>query len=149
MYKWTYETDIGSVTIGANDGGITYLKTFDACDGEMRETELIREAYLQLTAYLAGERCEFDVPLELKGTDFQKKVWFASCQIPYGETISYKALAERIDAPKAVRAVGAANGKNPIYIIVPCHRVIGTNGSLTGYGGGLAIKEKLLQLERQ
>ena len=147
MHKWTYQTEIGAITIGANVNSITYLKTHDACTGEFKETDLIRKAYLQLVEYLSGERSDFDLPLEPKGTEFQQKVWFASCEIPYGETITYKELAQMAGKPKAIRAAGAANGKNPIYMIIPCHRVIGSNGSLTGYGGGLEIKEKLLRLE--
>ena len=112
-----------------------------------KETDLIKEAYLQLVDYLSGKRCNFDVPLELKGTEFQKKVWLTSYEIPYGQIMTYTELAQKIGRPTAVRAVGAANGKNPIYIIIPCHRVIGRDGSLTGYGGGLEMKEKLLKLE--
>ena len=126
---------------------ITYLKTHDTCVGEFKETDLIRKACLQLGEYLSGKRCDFDLPLAPQGTVFQKQVWNASCEIPYGKTITYRELAELIENPKAIRAVGAANGKNPIYIIIPCHRVIGSDGSLTGYGGGLEIKEKLLRLE--
>lgn len=102
----------------------------------------------QLNAYFAGELREFDIPLVFEGTEFQKKVWKSLTTIPYGETISYGQLAKKIGDPKAVRAVGAANGQNPIPIIVPCHRVIGSNGSLTGFGGGLDNKRKLLELER-
>ena len=101
----------------------------------------------QLESYFRGERTEFDLSLSFAGTDFQKSVWKGLQSIPYGETISYKELAGRIGNPKAVRAVGAANGANPIPIIVPCHRVIGNDGSLTGFGGGLPLKKKLLQLE--
>jgi len=147
VYKWTYETEIGAVTIGANTNSITYLKTNDTCEGEIKETDLIRKAYLQLVEYLSGKRKNFDLPLETKGTKFQKQVWHALCEIPYGETITYKELAQMIDMPKAIRAAGAANGKNPIYIIIPCHRVIGWDGSLTGYGGGLDMKKNLLRLE--
>jgi len=147
MYKWTYQTELGAITIGANTNSITYLKAHDTCVGEFRETDLIREAYLQLTEYLLGKRRDFDLPLEPKGTEFQQKVWWASCEIPYGETITYTELAQMADRPKAIRAAGAANGQNPIYIVIPCHRVIGRDGSLTGYGGGLDMKEKLLKLE--
>lgn len=147
MYKWTYQTEMGAVTIGADTNSITYLKMHDDCCGEVKETDLIKKAYLQLMAYFSGKRRDFDLPLELKGTDFQEKVWRASCEIPYGETVTYKELAQVIEMPKAVRAVGAANGQNPVYIVIPCHRVIGSNGSLTGYGGGLEMKEKLLKLE--
>lgn len=101
----------------------------------------------QLHAYFRGELKEFDLPLAMEGTEFQLRVWNALRAIPYGETISYAQLAQRIDNPKAVRAVGLANGSNPIPIIVPCHRVIGSDGSLTGFGGGLSTKKKLLALE--
>lgn len=147
VYKWTYQTVLGAVTIGATDDHIAYLKMHDACGGEFKETEIIQTAHLQLMAYLSGKRQDFDLSLQLKGTEFQQRVWRASCEIPFGQTMSYKELAELIGHPKAIRAVGAANGANPIYIIIPCHRIIGTNGSLTGYGGGLEMKEKLLKLE--
>lgn len=101
----------------------------------------------QLDEYFAGERTDFDVPVELHGTPFQRRVWGALRDIPYGETISYGALAQRIDNPAAVRAVGLANGRNPVSVIVPCHRVIGANGTLTGYGGGVERKRLLLDLE--
>jgi methylated-DNA-[protein]-cysteine S-methyltransferase len=103
----------------------------------------------QLRSYFAGEREEFDLPLAPEGTPFQQEVWRRLCDIPYGETISYGELARRIGNPQASRAVGLANGSNPIPIVIPCHRVIGSNGKLTGYGGGLPIKEKLLALERK
>lgn len=101
----------------------------------------------ELTEYFAGKRTQFDVPLNPTGTEFQKAVWKELSRIPYGETISYQELANRIKNPKAVRAVGAANGKNPLWMIVPCHRVIGKNGSMTGYAGGISLKKKLLLLE--
>jgi methylated-DNA-[protein]-cysteine S-methyltransferase len=103
----------------------------------------------QLNAYFAGNLKDFTVPLAPEGTEFQQKVWKSLCNIPYGETISYGELARRIGNPNASRAVGLANGSNPIPIIIPCHRVIGSDGKLTGYGGGLPIKEKLLALEQQ
>lgn len=102
----------------------------------------------QLDAYFKGKLTTFDIELNIQGTDFQKKVWQQLVKIPYGETISYGELAKRIGNPKASRAVGMANGKNPISIIVPCHRVIGKNGSLTGFGGGLEAKKTLLDLEK-
>jgi methylated-DNA-[protein]-cysteine S-methyltransferase len=107
------------------------------------------ETIRQLKGYFAGTRKEFTVPLAPEGTDFQRQVWKSLCDIPYGDTLSYGELARRIGNPNASRAVGLANGSNPIPIIIPCHRVIGSNGKLTGYGGGLPIKEKLLALERQ
>ena len=105
------------------------------------------EVIRQLRAYFAGELREFDLPLAPEGTEFQLRVWNSLRTIPYGETISYAQLAQKIGNPQAVRAVGLANGSNPIPIIVPCHRVIGSDGSLTGFGGGLANKQKLLALE--
>jgi methylated-DNA-[protein]-cysteine S-methyltransferase len=107
------------------------------------------EVIRQLQAYFRGELKEFELPLAMEGTEFQLRVWEALRAIPYGETISYAQLAGRIGNPKAVRAVGLANGSNPIPIIVPCHRVIGSDGSLTGFGGGLATKRKLLELENK
>ena len=109
----------------------------------------MREAIRQLAAYFAGELEIFDLPLAPEGTPFQLAVWRRLNDIPYGETISYGELARRLGNPKASRAVGLANGANPIPIVIPCHRVIGSNGKLTGYGGGLPIKEKLLALERR
>lgn len=103
--------------------------------------------FTQLREYFSENRKSFDVPLDLEGTDFQKKVWNELQKIPYGNTISYKTLSEKLGDVKAIRAVGKANGQNPVAIIVPCHRVIGADGSLTGYACGLDIKEKLLQLE--
>ena len=108
---------------------------------------ILMEAARQLEEFFNRERRDFDLPISPSGTDFQMKVWKELCNIPYGETISYGELARRIGNPNASRAVGLANGANPISIIVPCHRVIGANGKLTGYGGGLPRKEKLLALE--
>lgn len=101
----------------------------------------------QLNEYFAGNRKKFNVPLDIDGSEFQKRVWNELQKIPYGKTISYKSLSDKLGDVKAIRAVGKANGQNPIAIIIPCHRVIGANGSLVGYAGGLAIKEKLLHLE--
>jgi O-6-methylguanine DNA methyltransferase len=105
------------------------------------------EAVRQLRAYFAGQLRRFDLPLDMRGTDFQLRVWRELERIPFGETRSYLEIAEAIGAPRAVRAVGAANGANPIPIVVPCHRVIGASGKLVGYGGGLPLKKRLLQLE--
>jgi methylated-DNA-[protein]-cysteine S-methyltransferase len=119
--------------------------------GELREDDtnaVLLETERQLAEYFAGKRDRFDLPLEFSGTEFQKKVWQALLEIPYGETRSYGSIALRIGNAKAVRAVGAANGRNPISIIAPCHRVIGSSGSLTGFAGGLEVKERLLALER-
>ncbi len=118
---------------------------------EMKEkrTELLEEVERQLQEYFAGRLQHFDLPLHPQATEFQKKVWKALMSIPYGETRSYGEIAKQIGNEKAVRAVGGANHVNPISIVIPCHRVIGKNGSLTGYGGGLKIKETLLTLERK
>src|SRR5215470_7359654 len=109
----------------------------------------LKETIRQLRAYFAGELEDFDLALAPAGTPFQQKCWGELCRIPYGDTISYAELARRIGNPNASRAVGLANGSNPIPIIIPCHRVIGSDGKLTGYGGGLLIKEKLLALEKR
>jgi methylated-DNA-[protein]-cysteine S-methyltransferase len=113
-----------------------------------REDELLADVVAQLGEYFAGDRRRFDLPLQLRGTPFQQRVWAALREIPYGETVSYGELARLIDNPAAVRAVGLANGRNPVSIIVPCHRVVGANGDLTGYGGGTARKRHLLDFER-
>jgi methylated-DNA-[protein]-cysteine S-methyltransferase len=129
---------------------VSFMEGRRAAGAEIGWTEdegAFREVVRQLEAYFRGELREFDLPLELEGTEFQMRVWRALRRIPYGETISYRELAERIGNQKAVRAVGLANGCNPIPIIVPCHRVIGSDGSLTGFGGGILNKRKLLDLE--
>jgi len=115
---------------------------------ENPKNPLLCEAIKQLNAYFAGDLRSFDLPLDIRGTEFQCKVWHQLLEIPYGETRSYSEIAQAIHAPKAVRAVGAANGANPISIVVPCHRVIGSSGKLVGYGGGLPMKKRLLALER-
>lgn len=146
-----YETMIGTIMLSAIESGITGL-TFGIDEEEKtnkieRETKIIKEAYQQLQQYLNGERKEFSLSLEPKGTEFQRRVWKALSTIPYGETKSYKQIAEQIGSKKAYRAVGMANNQNPISIFIPCHRVIGSNGKLVGYGGGLEIKKTLLELE--
>ena len=110
---------------------------------------VLNEAIPQLREYFEGLRREFTFPLEMTGTDFQQRVWRAVLAIPYGETCTYREIATAIGAPTAVRAVGAANGANPLPIVVPCHRVIGSSGKLVGYGGGLPLKKRLLELERE
>ena len=147
-----YNTKIGRIGIEENGKAITKLdfinKDMEEEIIEENETALLKEAINELNEYLDGNRSSFDLPLEPKGTEFQKKVWNALKEIPYGETRSYGEIAKIIGNEKAARAVGMANNKNPIAIIVPCHRVIGANGKLVGYAGGLDLKEKLLQLER-
>ncbi|WP_050614375.1 methylated-DNA--[protein]-cysteine S-methyltransferase [Bacillus testis] len=151
-YCYFYQTELGRVGIQEEGSMITHIY-FDGenppADVLQEETELLKEAGKQLQEYLAGERTEFSLPLSARGTAFMERVWEGLCTIPYGETRSYRDIAEAIGNPKACRAVGMANNRNPIPIFIPCHRVIGANGTLTGYGGGLAIKEHLLQLERQ
>jgi methylated-DNA-[protein]-cysteine S-methyltransferase len=115
---------------------------------DKKETPLIRKAAAQLAEYFAGRRRKFDLPLALRGTDFQLSVWKILQAIPYGHTLSYGEVAARAGNPKACRAAGMANNRNPIAIIVPCHRVIGADGSLTGYAGGLSVKQYLLDLEK-
>jgi len=121
---------------------------FGAAEGDRNESDKVMvEAAAELQAYFAGNLRVFCVPLDMQGTDFQIAVWNQLLKIPYGETRSYAQIAEGIGRPKAIRAVGAANGNNPLPIVVPCHRVIGSNGRLTGYGGGLPLKKRLLELE--
>lgn len=145
-----YDTEIGNIIITDNGEAITGIH-FDRYeipkDYVEKETDLIKETKRQLDEYFKGKRKTFNIPMNLEGTDFQRSVWKALQDIPYGETKSYSEIAELINNPKACRAVGLANNKNPISIIIPCHRVIGKSGKLVGYGGGLDIKEKLLKLE--
>lgn len=145
--QYSYETILGPVTFVEEDGTLLAISTHRSFEGMLQETSLIKEAHLQFSEYLKGERKEFDIPFRMKGTKFQKQVWTALCEIPYGETRSYKQIAEAIGNPKAVRAVGMANNRNPLLVLVPCHRVIGINGQLVGYAGGLDKKEFLLRLE--
>lgn len=140
---------IGKLTIVECGGVIMAVKFGEHPDGEYKNSVLIQNAVKQLTQYFDGSRTAFDLPLMAEGTDFQKRVWDELKKIPYGETRSYGQIASSIGNPKAVRAVGGANNKNPIAIIVPCHRVIGSGGTLVGYAGGLNIKEMLLELEQQ
>jgi len=148
-----YETSIGKVMFADDGNAITKLYYRDKGPIEkehvVKETELIRRAHNELQEYLEGKRKSFDVPLAPKGTEFQMKVWKALQEIPYGETRTYKEIAENIGNPKACRAVGLSNNRNPISVIIPCHRVIGSNGKLVGYAGGLEVKEYLLNLEKK
>lgn len=139
-------TPADTLRICANDEGITEIKFTQERHTEKPNVHT-EQAKRQLSEYFQGSRKNFNLKLSPDGTAFQKKVWNELCQIPYGDTISYGQLAQRIANPKAVRAVGGANGKNPISIVVPCHRVIGNNGTLTGYAGGLRRKSILLELE--
>ncbi|MET7362420.1 methylated-DNA--[protein]-cysteine S-methyltransferase [Streptomyces sp. NPDC005562] len=147
------DSPYGTLTLVATDGVLSGLYMTEQRHRPPEETFGVpdpapfREVTLQLAAYFTGELTEFDVPLRLDGTPFQRTVWRALQDIPYGETRTYGELAEMLGRPTASRAVGLANGKNPIGVIVPCHRVIGANGSLTGYGGGLDRKQRLLAFE--
>lgn len=144
-----YKVDFGYMKIGYTDGAVTSIKCVPKIDDRNVKSSLSDAAFLQIQEYLHKERRVFDFSYELHGTEFQKKVWKALCEIPYGETRSYKEVASSIGNPNASRAVGMANRSNPIWIVVPCHRVVGANGTLTGYAGGLAMKEKLIELERR
>lgn len=148
-----YETIIGEVGIADNGKGITNIYIKDKLkiekDIEVKETKLIKEAASQLNEYLSGSREDFSIPFDLEGTEFQVKVWNELIKIPYGETRTYKEIAEKIGNPKAARAIGMANNKNPILIMIPCHRVVGKNKSLVGYAGGLEMKERLLEIEHK
>ena len=146
MKKYGYDMPVGKIWIGEDNGKIVYIK-FSDTNGENIETPLIHKTYLQLKEYFEGKRKFFDIPLQIHGTPFQIKVWEALRRISYGQVVSYKDIACEIGNPKAARAVGMANNKNKIIILVPCHRVIGSNGSLTGYAEGLDVKKYLLELE--
>lgn len=144
---------IGKLTIMEKNGKIVRIKLNrspePAIHAVEKETSLIAEAVSQLSAYFEGRLKTFDLPLDMSGTPFRMKTWEALKTIPYGETRSYGDIARQIGQPKACRAVGMANHNNPVAIVVPCHRVIGSDGSLTGYGGGLPIKRQLLDLEKR
>ena len=154
-YSLVDDSPVGPLLLAGNDDGLHVLSF--GVGSRPREIEsswkvdttgVLSGVRKELDRYFAGKLKEFKTPVVFQGTPFQNDVWKQLCRIPYGETISYLDLAKRIKNPKAVRAVGMANGANPIAIIVPCHRVIGSNGSLTGFGGGLPVKKALLELER-
>lgn len=150
----TIDSPIGLLTLAGRGSALTNLRMVDQTYEPSRagwspDPAAFPDAVEQLDAYFAGELTDFDVELDLRGTEFQRRVWNALLTIPYGETRSYGEIAEQIGAPGSARAVGFANGHNPIAIVVPCHRVIGASGSLTGYGGGLDRKRTLLGLEKR
>ncbi len=152
--QYTFEdSPIGSLLLVGNDQALHGLYMQDGRkpkqieSGWERSTTCFADVKAQLREYFAGERLAFDLALVMAGTPFERRVWSALTEIPYGETCSYGELARRLDQPSAARAVGLANGRNPIAVIVPCHRVIGADGTLTGYGGGLERKRILLELE--
>jgi methylated-DNA-[protein]-cysteine S-methyltransferase len=146
-------TPVGRLRLAGDEKGlrsISFQNRFHPAakaDSTLLREKPFRETIAQLEAYFTGALRRFDLPLAPEGTPFQREVWSALTTIPYGETVSYGGLARRLGRPAASRAVGAANGQNPIPIVIPCHRVIGADGSLTGFGGGLAIKRQLLDLE--
>jgi methylated-DNA-[protein]-cysteine S-methyltransferase len=149
----TMDSPVGLLTLAGRGSALSHLRMVDQTyepsrNGWEGDATAFGEAAEQLTAYFAGELTDFDLELDPVGTKFQHRVWAALLTIPYGETKTYGEIAEQIGSPGAFRAVGLANGHNPIGIIVPCHRVIGANGSLTGYGGGIDRKRALLDLER-
>lgn len=144
-----YESPFGLIKIGYEENEIVCIETSQSIDAENEPCELSDEAFSQLLEYFHGKRKVFDLPLKMKGTEFQIKVWQALCDIPYGETRTYKEIAEKIGNPNSSRAVGMANHNNPLWIVVPCHRVVGKNGKLTGYAGGLEMKSQLLETEKK
>jgi O-6-methylguanine DNA methyltransferase len=145
-----YETKLGYLKISYTQKAITGIeRSFKPILTFGKNCDLSDKAISEINEYINGERKNFSIPFILEGTEFQKKVWNQLIKIPYGTTKTYKQIAELIGNPKACRAVGNANNKNPIAIVVPCHRVIGTNGKLIGYAGGLDMKEKLLEIEKE
>ncbi len=150
IFLYYQKTDIGSVGIAECEGSITHLFFESAAplqDVELLETKLIAEAFRQLNSYFTGKLKQFSLPLAPSGTPFMLQVWKTLCKIAYGTTVTYKDIATAVGNPLAVRAVGMANHRNSIPIFIPCHRVIGNDGTLTGYRGGLALKQQLLELE--
>ena len=151
MMLFFHTTTIGRIGIAEENGAITNLYFESHAiphNVEIRETAIIKEAFRQLKAYLAGDLQSFSVPLAPAGTDFMRTVWKTLCSVPYGKTASYTEIALGVGNPKAARAVGMANNKNPIPIFIPCHRIIGIGGKLVGYRGGLSVKKALLDLEK-
>ena len=163
IYIQTYSSPVGDILLGSYEGKLCladwkYRKMRTSIDKRLQKglkaeyveesSEVIVETMKQLEAYFANERKIFDIPLLMVGTDFQKSVWQGLLQIPFGSTASYLELSKKIGNEKAVRAVASANGANAISIMIPCHRIIGSNGDLTGYAGGLSTKKKLLELEQ-
>lgn len=147
LYQLLYQSPVGPLTLSGTPEAVTALDFDDTRRNGNNASPLLEQAVRELEEYFAGTRRAFTVPLSPAGTAFQKQVWAALEEIPYGETASYGDIAARIGNPKACRAVGGANHRNPIPILIPCHRVIGSAGQLTGYGGGLEIKTALLALE--
>lgn len=144
-----YEFEFGLLKIGYEDDVVVLLQRIDEAEGRGKRTKFTDEVYAQVLEYLDGKRSTFDFTYKLNGTEFQQKVWEQLIKIPYGQTRTYKEIATAIGNPKATRAVGMANNKNPVTIAVPCHRVIGSNEKMVGYAGGLKMKVALLNMEKQ
>ncbi|MBO6271288.1 methylated-DNA--[protein]-cysteine S-methyltransferase [bacterium] len=146
-----YDTQIGKIGLAEEWGFLTnlyFMNMNQPLNAKMFETDILKEAFVQVSEYLCGERKEFDLPLNPSGTNYQQTVWSELLNIPYGEIRTYKEISEALGESKGMRAVGNANNKNPIPIIIPCHRVISSDGNLAGYVGGIDIKKKLLDLEK-
>ena len=144
---YTFRTPLGAVCLTEDDGSITRIELTDVADEALAPTPLLHEAKQQILAYLRGERQQLDFPIRMVGTPFQQRVWRALQQIPYGSTRTYGEIASAIGNPRASRAVGMACNKNPLLLIIPCHRVVGAGGKLTGFAYGMDAKQWLLELE--
>ena len=154
--QWLMDSKVGPLYLVASEKGLlsVFWNKQDApmistLDLSLAAHQVLAQADLEITEYLDGKRQSFEVPLDIQGTEFQKKVWEQLLRIPYGQTLSYLEIAKRIQNEKSVRAVGTANGRNPLCVVIPCHRVIASSGELGGYSGGLEIKNKLLDLEKR
>ncbi|MGE3262327.1 MAG: methylated-DNA--[protein]-cysteine S-methyltransferase [Bacteriovoracia bacterium] len=155
--QWKFDSEIGPLYLVASEKGLQGVfwrkhasaPTVKNLEGNGPEIKILASTHAQLLEYFSGKRKKFELTFDIQGTDFQKKVWAQLAKIPYGETTSYRDIAQKIKNAKAVRAVGTANGRNPLSIIVPCHRVIAANGTLGGYAGGLPVKTRLLEIERK
>ncbi len=154
QYTWIEKTPVGRILVAGDDDGLKFVQFREDDSAEQliqddweQNERALKNAVQQIHAYFAGKLTSFDLPLAPEGTAFQKKVWKALCKVKFGATASYGEIAKAIGNPAACRAVGLANGRNPIAIVIPCHRIIGTNGKLVGYGGGLDRKKTLLALE--
>jgi len=147
MYTDYFESPLGLIEFKASDAGVIQVIFCGAEQGTIRTNEITAQCQIELAEYFSGDRKVFTLPLDLQGTDFQKSVWHCLSEIPFGESATYLDIAKKVNKPKGSQAVGGANGRNPISIIVPCHRVIGSNGSLTGYAGGIERKLWLLNHE--
>jgi methylated-DNA-[protein]-cysteine S-methyltransferase len=147
QYQISFKSSLGFIILKSNGESVTEITFADSEIQEQHSCEVLEKCKLQLESYFSGSLLNFDLPLAPEGTEFQQKVWTELLKIPYGETITYMDMAVRLGDPKCIRAAGTANGKNPIAIVIPCHRVIGAGNKLTGYAGGIWRKKMLLELE--